>query len=130
MKRFLWISLFFAIGAQAALAQPVMADAVPPLLREFIPPEEGEHIGRIVIENGLEQIGVPEQDAAYQIVVPTEWGDVTFDYVSTWNGRCVPACPDVVSVAEVPPGYIVRPFELTIAEYGTGVFEMLRYEGM
>ncbi|HRP25364.1 hypothetical protein [Thauera sp.] len=130
MKRLLWIALFFAIGAQAALAQPVMADAVPPLLREFIPPEEGERIGRIVIENGLEQIGVPEQDTAYQIVVPTEWGDVTFDYVSTWNGRCVPACPDVVSVAETPPGYIVRPFELTIDEFDTGVFEMLRFEGM
>lgn len=130
MKRLFWIAVFFAIGAGSAFSQPIMADAVPPLLREFIPPAEGENVGRIVIENGLEQIALPEQDAAYQIVVPTEWGDVTFDYVSTWNDDCVPACPDVVSVVEVPPGYIVRPFEITIEEYATGAFEMLRFEGM
>ena len=115
--------------------QPVYPQGVPynfnieaPLVREYVPPEEGTDIGKLRVSNGSRQrLNNNKEDDITEEVVETPFGNVTFKVNHTYNGNCYPPCPDKWEVIGIPDGYFVHPQEMIIPEKDEGEFEIFPY---
>lgn len=133
MTRILWIAIFLAIGAsQAGAQQPYFSATSPEPLREYVPAEGEAFIGIIVVENE-QRIGKVDPEEQVSVTVPGV-GDVVFDVTHTPNKPCkdigLPPCEDEWRVAEVPPGYVVHPSDVLLAEDSFGKFHVFQFTGM
>jgi hypothetical protein len=48
--------------------------------------------------------------------IPTAIGPVGVTLNHTWNGACVPPCPDLIEIVSLPDGYVAVPSSIEIPE--------------
>lgn len=68
-------------------------------------------------------------DSAIHTVI-TEWGDITIRYDSTVNSLCPEDCPDIITILELPPGFVTEHEEYHTDEKHTEEIRVFRFMGV